>query len=105
MKSWFPHILIMLMALQSVMAVADIHPEHQDEHHQQVQDDHSKTASSSQTQQELTSGVDCQHCCHCQSPQSLFETIIIKSQSPHHSDSHQRAPITLASQLFKPPRG
>jgi len=104
MKPWLSHILILLIALQSVMAVADIHPEHQADSHEHTSAASLAHADNMQTEQELSSGVDCQHCCHCQSPQSVFLPPALPGSEARINLLRQSNPIALTSQLFKPPR-
>jgi len=112
MKSWISTLLIVLIAMQSVMAVADVHLEHQS----------SATESSAVqpitdhqidfeliSQPEPANAIDCQHCCHCHSPQfnflgSLFTDPVLKDGEKHAFDPTNTAPFSLASALFKPPR-
>ncbi len=104
MKPWLSHILILLIALQSVMAVADIHPEHQVDNHQHADTAVPLHADSSETEQELSSGVDCQHCCHCQSAQTLYIPPALPGSEARINLVRPSSPIALTSQLFKPPR-
>lgn len=139
-KSWISHLLIMLIALQSVVAVADIHLDHPDlnplfqheafqsKQSQQQASDHEFLSELSLTDLEITdlemtglsisddqtppdssAAIDCQHCCHCHSPQfnflgSLFTDPILNDGEKHALDTRNSAPSSLASQLFKPPR-
>lgn len=65
--------LLMMMLLQSVIAVADMHAAHQSgvehrdfENHQHHDDVLSESSSIDSASQLLTSdGPDCHHCCHC----------------------------------------
>lgn len=127
-NSWISQLLIILVALQSVVAVAGIHLDHPDlnlfsEHEQsaysqsqhETLDDFSSLALSelaltdAQSTSDTSSAVDCQHCCHCHSPQfnflgSLFTDPVITDREKHPLDLRSSAPSSLASQLFKPPR-
>ncbi len=104
MKPWLSHILVALIALQSVMAVADIHPEHQVDSHEHASADSLAHVDNMQTEQELSSGLDCQHCCHCQSPQSVFIPPALQGSEARTNQLRPSSPIALTSQLFKPPR-
>ncbi len=104
MTSWLSHILVILIALQSVMAVADMHPEHQADSHEHASAASLAHADNMQTEQELSSGVDCQHCCHCQSSQSIFLPPALQGSEARINHLRKSAPITLTSQFFKPPR-
>ena len=124
-KSWISHLLIMLIALQSVVAVADIHLDHPDLNSlfQHEASEHESLSELSLTDVEMTAlsisddqapsdssaAIDCQHCCHCHSPQfnflgSLFTDPILNDGEKHALDTRNSAPSSLASQLFKPPR-
>ncbi len=112
MKSWVSQLLIVLIAMQSVMAVADVHLEHQsDAPHSEGNflldvDTSTELESSDSTS---STAIDCQHCCHCHSPQfnpisTLFSAAILTDAEKHVIDLNNAAPFSLASQLFKPPR-
>ncbi len=104
MKPWLSHILVALIALQSVMAVADIHPEHQADSHEHQEATSLVHSDNIQTEQELSSGVDCQHCCHCQNSQSVFLPPALQGSEARINLLRPSNPIALTSQLFKPPR-
>lgn len=121
MKSWISQLLIILIALQSVMAVADVHLEHESNSDHAVSDhqtaseltlhteDTQSKASQTEDSQKETSSIDCNHCCHCHSPQfnflgNLVTDPVFKDGEKHTIDLKNTAPFSLASQLFKPPR-
>jgi len=122
MKSWISQLLIVLIAMQSVMAVADVHLEHASNSNETVSDHHIASeltlhtedtqTEASQTkagQTDSSSTIDCNHCCHCHSPQfnflgNLVTDPIFKDGEKHVIDLKNTAPFSLASQLFKPPR-
>ncbi len=132
MKSWVSQLLIVLIALQSVMAVADVHLEHDSnsDHtvsdHQtaseltlhtedtqtkasQTEDTQTKASQTEDTQTDSANSIDCNHCCHCHSPQfnflgNLVTDPIFKDGEKHAIDLKNTTPFSLASQLFKPPR-
>ncbi len=117
MKSWISTLLIILIASQSVMAVADVHLEHQsntqhpaanfiDDSVDGVGSNTDHLESSSATS---STAIDCQHCCHCHSPQfnplgTIFSAAILTDSEKHVIDLNNTAPFSLASPLFKPPR-
>ena len=124
-NSWISKLLIILVALQSVVAVADIHLDHPDlnplwqhEKSPYSQSEHENLSDLSidnlapsdvQSVSDTSSAIDCQHCCHCHSPQfnflgSLFTDPVITGREKHLLDLRSSAPSSLASQLFKPPR-
>lgn len=113
LKSWVSTLLIILIASQSVMAVADVHLEHESisQHptialaeNIEANTDHIESSGAASS-----TAVDCQHCCHCHSPQfnplgTLFTAAILSDGEKHIVDLNNAAPFSLASQLFKPPR-
>jgi len=117
MKSWISQLLIVLIAMQSVMAVADVHLEHVSNSDETVSDHHiaseltlhTEDTQTKDTQTDSASSIDCNHCCHCHSPQfnflgNLITDPIFKDGEKHIIDLKNTAPFSLASQLFKPPR-
>ena len=111
MKSWVSQLLIVLIAMQSVMAVADVHLEHESSvpHlEESLLLDVNATPDVDPSGPPATD-IDCQHCCHCHSPQlnpldTLFSAVILIDSEKHVIDLNNATPFSLASQLFKPPR-
>ena len=122
-NSWISKVLILLIALQSLIAVADIHLDHPDlnplyQHDESLygQSEHENLSnlsidnlSPSDVQSVPDTAIDCQHCCHCHSPQfnflgSLFSDPVVSDREKHSLDLRSSAPSSIASQLFKPPR-
>ena len=73
MKINLLHLFLVLIALQSTLAVADLHQSHQsgkdhlsfdhNEHSTDVLDTHLKSLSGDLVDSDLS--YDCHHCCHC----------------------------------------
>jgi len=60
------YILLLLIAFQSTVAVADLHQAHQSGvEHIQFSDDTDSDNHHSNQQQDSTIKYDCHHCCHC----------------------------------------
>jgi hypothetical protein len=106
-KTWIFQLLIILIAMQSIMSVADIHLDHQDNTLQQG-DLHPDSAHPTIDQAD-SGGPDCQHCCHCHSPKlnllSLtFHNPITQSLDLHFSALNPAVPFSFTPVPFKPPR-
>jgi hypothetical protein len=106
-KTWIFQLLIVLIAMQSVMSVADIHLDHQDNTLQQG-DLHPDAAHPTPDQPD-TNSPDCQHCCHCHSPKlnllSLsFNSPLILGANLYGLTLNQAVPFSFTAVPFKPPR-
>ena len=102
-------ILAMLIAVQSVIAVADVHKFHQSDN-QHISIDHTSQAPDGQfesvdgsTGDDTVAIDDCQHCCHCHGvchpymsqAQSVLEAIVSSTMTSFYqfsSSSHQASP-------------
>ncbi len=101
-------LLIVLIAMQSVMSVADIHLDHQDNTLQKVDLHHDSVPPTDD--QPGSDANDCQHCCHCHSPKInllnlAFYNPITQSSDPYVVAANQTVPFSFTSVPFKPPRG
>lgn len=113
-------LLISLIAVQSVVAVADAHKGHQskNEHREFDQShDHELATPDDQIQSEIsvvednTSDVqkfDCHHCCHCHGVAQLFVTddshaLGINQTTSHLPDYFLAYPAAVISPNLRPP--
>jgi|GEM_PF-473218 len=76
-RKWLTTMLVILIALQSVVAIADVHQTHQTgtQHLEYDQDHRSHSASEKQTFEKDSNAVseyDCHHCCHCHGMAHFF---------------------------------
>lgn len=101
------HVLLLLIALQSVLAVADIHQNHQTVgKHVESQVDHAHGENAAQAGGDVD---DYHHCCHCHastikliaSP-SLFPLAQLSSERMLEYDYQISTP--QISSLYRPPR-
>lgn len=108
MKSWASYLLILLIAMQSVLAMADAQKIHQSEAgHHEYQDsaDNAGTMGDVPTDQVM----DCKHCCHghCSQlivlPGTVSNPSISNGHVPRVSFSNVVADSPPSS-LFRPPR-
>lgn len=120
MTRWLSYLLIMLVATQSVLAMADIHQAHQsDEGHLEFADDHKPATGSATTaetsddsvdsKQAPLSTVDCQHCCHCHASQlnllsDIYSQLNFDGNKPTLAALRAAAPSSQPSSLYRPPR-
>ncbi len=118
MIKWVSYLLVILVAMQSVLAVADVHQIHQadaahlefagDDGLASVSDD--GTASDSvEPNQPTNTALDCQHCCHCHSPQVNFLSDICPNSAYDSgrqplADLSGSVPSSHPSSLYRPPR-
>jgi hypothetical protein len=111
-KSWISHLLIILIALQSVMAVADAFETHNAQEATWM-DVHFSTDANNldphNADHDDSNSIDCHHCNHCHSPHfnfigSLFSKPVVKNHEQHEPDLSKAAPIAAVTQLYKPPR-
>lgn len=112
-------LLISLIAMQSVVAVADAHQGHQsnNEHREFDQNhDHDLAAPDLQVKSESTlvdnatdvKKYDCHHCCHCHGVAQLFVADNSRALGINQSTSHLPRyslayPATIISPKLRPP--
>lgn len=71
-RKWLSYILVMLIALQSVVAVADAHQAHQSAmEHLEFEHEHDVNADIEAPVSDLAQD-DCHHCCHCHGVEHLY---------------------------------
>jgi hypothetical protein len=104
---WIPYFLLLLIALQSVMAMADTHQDHQSEvGHETLENP--RAALETPTSMESNESADCQHCCHCHSPQLNLLSATAFSNSDlslkNFSEPGPRAHSKHLFSLYRPPR-
>ena len=113
MKNWVSCLLITLIAMQSLLAVADVHQIHQpgsshvsvDEGGMLVNTDGHAVHEADQQ----ANSVGCQHCCHCHSPQLLILFSVVPSIAFHTNRQRIAEPNGVPFSghplsLFRPPR-
>lgn len=70
-QKWLTYMLVALIAMQSVVAIADAHQSHQEgTQHLEFEHEHDSTPvvnnqDNQQTSTPSLSQYDCHHCCHC----------------------------------------
>ena len=108
-KKGLSYLLIMLIALQSAMAMADVHQLHQDgvQHiefdHDHGQNDNPEKSSAKNTtsQKPASTAFDCHHCCHCHG--SHLHWLSIDSSIPNFALSGQTTFDYEPSKVEAPP--
>jgi hypothetical protein len=119
MTKWVSYLLMILIAVQSVLAVADIHQIHQsDQGHLEFSSDDklpaTKIDEAFSTSVELTqtpaNALDCQHCCHCHGSHvnllsNIYSQISFYHKNPYLAALRVAAPSSQSSSLYRPPRG
>ncbi len=118
-KRSIPWLMIILIALQSVGAMADVHSAHQSgmEHltfEHEHEHEHAQPHSSPDAHPEAASltdasQYDCHHCCHCHGAHFSFIASYVHSASLYgRSLQHSyHQPLSLTQQvqsLYRPPR-
>lgn len=111
-------LLALLIAVQSVTAMADVHKFHQSgTEHVEFNHSHQSTASDTQNDSQLAkqaadplsqSAYDCHHCCHCHGHGSFVLTEVASHLTVLFSESGQvgyQANLTsvIPPSLFRPP--
>ena len=110
-KRWFMMVIALMIALQSVAAIADVHQFHQSGS-QHLEFDHSHQPSDTDNGKQLVKqspdqpGHDCHHCCHCHGHAS----VVLAGLSSHFAFSgtelanyQAHLPSTIPTPLFRPP--
>lgn len=117
LKQYLSYLLLIVIAVQSVLVVADVHVEHNNsiehiqldaEHHQHHDNKHQTTQHASLTEADVTH-QDCQHCCHNHVPHTsvlvnsytLCLASIYTYQVTSTLNTHA---VTVISSLYRPPR-
>jgi len=112
-------LLISLIAVQSVVAVADAHKGHQSKNEHREFDqthDHELITPNGQVQSESTvvdntsdvQKYDCHHCCHCHGVAQLFvadnsQVLGINQSTSHHPSYSLAYPAAIISPNLRPP--
>jgi hypothetical protein len=117
MKNWMSYLLVMLIALQSVLAVADTHEINPSDtgHHELAS--HGNLASDAENShanfpldpESPANGLDCQHCSHFHSPQlnllpGMACNPILGAGQLHFLGINAAATSSHPTSLFRPPR-
>jgi hypothetical protein len=113
MKNWVSFLLIMLIAVQSVLAVADTHeinPSDIGHHEFEGRSSHASDAEDPvDLNQSSGDTLDCQHCSHFHSAQlnllpGMASNLVFDAAQLHFSDRSNAAGSSHSSSLFRPPR-
>lgn len=105
LRKWLSYLLVVLIAMQSVVAIADAHQSHQEDK-QHVDFNHEHDSSTDiKTQYDETGAVqyDCHHCCHCHG-QPIFSVSAINNPFPGKVSKNHilRHHFTYSSNLISP---
>ena len=118
MKNWVSFLLIMLIAVQSVLAVADTHEIYpSDSEHHELDDrncpdneaDNLPVGEPVDLNRSPISANDCQHCSHLHSPlinllPSMASSLLLVADKPHLFDRSSFAANSLPASFYRPPR-
>lgn len=131
MTRWLSYLLIILVATQSVLAMADIHQAHQRNQTHQSDVGHRELAADTAQNEKIIKNVkkateetvddladlkktplnaiDCQHCCHCHGSQSnllsdAYTQLEFDGNKPARVSLRAVAPSSQPSSLYRPPR-
>ena len=104
-------LLLLSVSTQALSVVFDSHAAHQETASHLSDTRHNETHSEQIQPPENTadsSGLDCQHCCHCHGAQHIFLPLLIKALpvDGHYAVRHQlNQPLTLGfwRNLLRPP--